>query len=77
MRSKKCSIKVGDIVCPTYFLPGYPVGISPETRCVVRKVHTSAGRAEIVREDGRDPAIYALTFSALRRFGEVTPCEGP
>ena len=56
----------GAIVCPTYFVPGYPIGAGVDTRCVVRQVQGS--RVRVAREDGRGAPLW-IDADALRIFG--------
>ena len=64
-------MKVGTIVCPRWFVPGYPVGLTMDTRCVVREVRKRDKRVRVERDDGRQGS-YWLDFEAVRIFGRVS-----
>lgn len=50
--AKQIKIKRGTIVTSLRFVPGYPVGLSSDTRCVVREILNRRVRVE--RDDGRE-----------------------
>jgi hypothetical protein len=54
--AKAKKLRKGMVVAPLRFIPGYPLGLSRDARCVVRKV--SAGRVLLERDDGREGAWW-------------------
>lgn len=60
-------IKIGTVVLPRWFIPGYPLGISADTAVVVREVKKDRLRVE--RDDGRQGSWW-VNLEAVRRFGD-------
>ena len=61
--------KVKDVVVPLTSVAGCPIGLTTDTRCVVRKVDAQGRKVRVQREDGRTAQTFTLDFDAVRRFG--------
>jgi hypothetical protein len=59
-------IKRGDVVVPLSFIPGSPIGLTSDTRCVVRETRTDRVRVE--REDGHAGSWW-IDRTNVRRYG--------
>jgi hypothetical protein len=62
--------RIGSIMVPRWFVPGYPLGIGSDTRVVVREVRKRDKRARVEREDGREGSWW-VDCDALRAYGEA------
>jgi hypothetical protein len=62
--------RVGAIMMPRWFISGEPMGLSTDTRVVVREVRKRDQRARVERDDGRQGSWW-VDFSALRAVGEA------
>ena len=62
-------MKIKDIVVPLTSVAGCPIGLTTDTRCVVRKVDARGRKVRVQREDGRTAQTFTLDFDAVRRFG--------
>lgn len=58
-------MRKNQIVFTRWFVPGYPVGISTDTRLVVREVRKRDKRIRVERDDGREGSWW-LDFDAVR-----------
>lgn len=61
-------VRVGDVLLPRWFVPGFPVGLSVDARCVVREISKREGRLRVERDDGREGSWW-VDVDAMRRPG--------
>lgn len=62
--------RVGSVMLPRWFILGAPLGLSTDTRVVVREVRKRDKRARVERDDGRQGSWW-VDFDALRTPGEA------
>lgn len=67
--TKNNKFRIGDIVCPRWFIPGSVLGIGVDTRTVVREIHKRDKRLRVELDDGRQGSWW-VDFDAVRHFGE-------
>lgn len=66
MKERRKTLKVGAIVLPRWFVPGYPTGASIDTR--LRVVERRGTRVLCVRDDGRQGQWW-IDVDSLNLFG--------
>lgn len=57
--------RIGKVLFTKRFIPGYPIGLCAETRCVVREIRKRECRMRVERDDGREGSWW-VNFDDMR-----------